>query len=378
MLQIPANDVFARRMRCNTLVKELTRHVVGPQKYCNVCGSDQSAVFAEMDRYGLPIRTAMCLHCGLIYLSDRLTAEGYSEFYATGMYRNLTSAFVGFDPNTQTIQRDQMAYATDLVRSLAGYVESMGGGGSLLDVGGSAGLVAREVGERFGLQPTVLDPAIDEIETARLAGLNGVVGSLETFETNKKYNLILLCRSIEHLFDLRGSLLKMRDLLADQGLLYIDIIDFVECCRLRGTSQLVTKLDHCYWLCQETAPRLFQSLGLEVVSANTAANPECIGYLLRRCEPKEAMASMDPMLHQILRRLREIDSDWRERASMPHGKMQQLRLAAYRLKRQGVRLIEALWRKSRSGPPVPSANHSSSYAHQINSRKSTIHTCANG
>ena len=121
-----------------------------------------------------------------------------------------------------------------MISSLAGFVEAVGVGCSLLDVGDSTGMVAREVAKRFGLEPTVLDPALDEIETAKRAGLDGIVGSLETFETTKKYHLILSCRSIEHLFDLRGSLLKMRDLLADQGLLYVDSIDFLECCRLRG------------------------------------------------------------------------------------------------------------------------------------------------
>jgi hypothetical protein len=52
------------------------------------------------------------------------------------------------------------------------------------------------------------------------------------------------------------------------------------------------------------------------------------------------------VLHQILRRLREIESDWRERASMPQGRAEHLRLAAYRLKRQLVRSITTLQNKS--------------------------------
>jgi hypothetical protein len=109
MLQIPAADLAKRRTRCNAFVKELTGRVVDSQKCCNVCDAEQSAVFANVDRYGLPVRTAMCLGCGLVYLTDRLTADGYAEFYVSGTYRRLTSAFVGIQPNTETIQRDQVA-----------------------------------------------------------------------------------------------------------------------------------------------------------------------------------------------------------------------------------------------------------------------------
>ena len=282
----------------------------------------------------------MCLSCGLIYLADHLSAEGYREFYATGTYRGLTSGFVGVQPSIEAIQRDQVQYASQLVKALNGYV-TRGGQGFLLDVGGSTGMIAKRVAENFGLHASVLDPATKEINAARAAGLDGIVGSLESFKSTRKYDLILLCRSLEHLFDLRASLLKMRELLRTGGLLYCDIIDFVECCRLRGAAEAISKIDHCYWLCQETAPRIFRSLGLQVVSVNVSTDPECIGYILESCEPMTSSESNEFALHRMLRQLRETDHDWRRQVTPLQTWTQRARKTGYRVRRNVYRSIGA-------------------------------------
>lgn len=117
--------------------------------------------------------------------------------------------------------------------------------------------MAREVAREFGLQGTVLDPATDEIEAARAAGLEAIVGSVEDWETEDRFDLILLCRSIEHLFDLKLSLSRIRGLLKPQGLFYCDIADFMEMCRMMGSPETFTKVDHCYWLTQFDRPSDF-------------------------------------------------------------------------------------------------------------------------
>src|SRR6185312_17125468 len=92
---ISAADLKKRRDRCQKVVGSLAEV---PRQFvtrCNACGSEHNAVIAYSDRYGLPIRTAMCTACGLVYLMDRLTQEGYSEFYKDGSYRKITSAFAG-------------------------------------------------------------------------------------------------------------------------------------------------------------------------------------------------------------------------------------------------------------------------------------------
>jgi SAM-dependent methyltransferase len=351
MFEISQIELEKRRARCGELIKGLEQREMHLQTHCNVCGSRQKAILADRDRYGLPIRTAMCLNCGLIYLADRPSAEDYTDFYATGTYRVLTSGFVGIHPSIESIQRDQFQYASQLIRALTGHVPR-DQQRCLLDVGGSAGIIAKRVAEYFGLHATVLDPAAKEINAARAAGLEGIVGSLESFKGSNRFDLILLCRSLEHLFDLRGSLLKIRDLLRPGGLLYCDIIDFVECCRLRGTPQAISKIDHCYWLCQESAPRIFRSIGLQAVSVNVSSDPECLGYLLESCDPVPLTASNEFAVHRILRQLREIDQDWRKEVSPLQILTHKVRKTFYGVRRSAYRSLRAAQRWMPSMSPV--------------------------
>jgi len=127
----------------------------------------------------------------------------------------------------------------------------------LLDVGGSAGQVALEFQNFLGVEATVLDPAEAEVAAAKRAGLETYTGSIEQWTSKERFDFILLCRTIEHVQDLRGVLARLRDLLTAEGLLYCDIVDFTEACGLMGHPE--AKIDHCYWMTQESAPGIFRA-----------------------------------------------------------------------------------------------------------------------
>lgn len=336
MFSIHPAELERRRARCRPVVESL-RHLRRESiALCNLCGSGRNAILAVCDRYGFSARTAMCLDCGLIYLADRLTPEGYTEFYARGAYRSISSGFNGADPKISGLQLDQLAYAAHAIASVEHYIPP--GPGRLLDVGGSTGIVARQFADHFGLTATVLDPAVREVAHARSLGLDAVIGSLESFETSERYQVILLCRSVEHLCDLRGALAHIRELLAPGGVLYCDVVDYLEDCRVMGAPQVVSKMDHCFWLCQETAPGIFRALGFEIVSVNVAYEPGVIGYVLRRGAECPAVCPPETV-DAVIRRLREIDADWRRLVRVPYDFRHRVRRAGYQLKRQLRRMM---------------------------------------
>ena len=49
---------------------------------CNLCGSDTHVEISRRDRYGFPAVLQLCAHCGLGFLSPRMTASEYRDFYA--------------------------------------------------------------------------------------------------------------------------------------------------------------------------------------------------------------------------------------------------------------------------------------------------------
>lgn len=353
MFVIHPSDLEQRRKRCrpeaNRLLRLPREHVVS----CNVCSSPRHSLVCATDRYGLPLRMALCLDCGLFYLVDRFSADGYSEFYAGGAYRTVSSQFNGVTHAIDEVQANQVGYARNLVRALAGFVAPRREG-KLLDVGGSAGIIARELAKEFGLRGTVLDPATEEVAAARAAGLDAIEGSLEDWNTTDRFDLILLCRSIEHLFDLRQSLSRIRSLLTPDGLFYCDIADFMEMCRLMGPPETFTKVDHCYWLTQSTALQIFRSLGFELVSMNIVSGVAQVGFLLRACEPSpEPLMSQSRTLAQV-EEIQLIEREWRAFGATSLGPKDWLRRKAYRIKRKIIRLFGS--RESvTAAKPVPVA-----------------------
>ncbi len=321
-----------RQRRCRSVVERILQFEREVVTVCNVCGSGRSAIIADHDRYGLPIRTAMCLDCGLIYVVDRLTAEGYAHFYGAGIYRALIARFKGKAQTIQQIRRAQIGYASRLAHTLQGYLPPADGA-RLLDVGGSTGLVAERFQKQFGFRATVIDPAPHEVTAAQSLGIDAVVSTLEGWETDHQYDLILLCRTVEHLFDLKAALQKVRGLLKPNGLFYCDIADFMETCRREGPPEAVTKIDHVFWLSQETAVRLFRSFGFEIVCMNLTLPPDQVGFLLRAGEPQPLEPLPPAWAERQMESFRTIRSLWQHGEANPHMPLDWLRTRLYRLRR---------------------------------------------
>jgi SAM-dependent methyltransferase len=330
---IHRTDLARRRQRCREAVERVSRLPREVVACCNMCGSVRRAVVATADRYGCKQRTAMCLDCGLLYIVDRISREGYNAFYEQGIYRSLVGGFKGASQTTERIRGAQVYYATTLVTAMQGLLP-VKRGAQLLDVGGSAGLVARRFADAFGYEPSLFDPAPDEVAAAKALGIEASVATIEDFRSDRKYDLILLCRTVEHLFDLRFALCKIRSLLAPDGLFYCDFSDFMEVCRREGPPEATTKVDHCYWLTQETAPALFRSMGFEVECINTTMSPEQVGFLLRPASPVELSGSALEWAEQQVRKLREIETDWQRDGQTPLDARDWIRTQGYRLKQR--------------------------------------------
>ena len=151
---IHPSELEQRRKRCATEVTRLVKFRRETVVSCNMCGSSRQTILNSRDRYGLPFRNALCIDCGLFYLVDRFEFSAYCDFYATGAYRTITCQFNGVTHTMGKVQSDQVDYAKSLVRVFRASCP-VSRSGKLLDVGGSAGIVAREVATQFGMHGTV-------------------------------------------------------------------------------------------------------------------------------------------------------------------------------------------------------------------------------
>jgi SAM-dependent methyltransferase len=96
---------------------------------------------------------------------------------------------------------------------------------SVLDVGGGTGEVS-SIFVRHGASGTVVDPDATSIEVAQKRGLEGFVGRIEDFETDRRFDLVLMLNLIEHVDDPIGVLRRAGELVSPGGLVWLQTPNF--------------------------------------------------------------------------------------------------------------------------------------------------------
>jgi 2-polyprenyl-3-methyl-5-hydroxy-6-metoxy-1,4-benzoquinol methylase len=269
---------------------------------CNLCGGSSFVVLTHRDRYGFPAQAHACNSCGLVFLNPRMTPQAYARFY-DGIYRPLVSAFHGRQIDAKTIQQEQRAYAAERAAFVRPFLEQATLR-SMLDIGGSTGVVAHHFAQQFGLDATLIDPAPLEVEEARRLGLETVTGLVEHHEFgSRRFDLVLICQTVDHLLDIRGVLDRVRHLLSLQGFLFIDIVDFRAAYLRNWSVEDAIKIDHPYYLTQETMTGYLRRAGFDILRTDYAADHLHVSYL---CWPDSQVANAIPRTDTVARLLREV------------------------------------------------------------------------
>jgi 2-polyprenyl-3-methyl-5-hydroxy-6-metoxy-1,4-benzoquinol methylase len=268
---------------------------------CNLCGEARFVVVTHRDRYGYDAQAHACSRCGLVFLNPRMTPAAYARFY-DGIYRPLVSAFHGRLIDAQTIQAEQHEYAVERAKLLRPFVHKSRGA-TLLDIGGSTGVVAHHFAREFGLDATVIDPAPLEIEQARRLGVDTIAGLVEQHDFgDRRFDAVIICQTVDHLLDVSGTLRRVRQLLAADGLLLVDIVDFRAAYLRNWSVEDAVKIDHPYYLTEPTMDAYLRRAGFDVRRVDYAADHLHVSYV---CTPTEPRAVL-PAVEEVAALLKEI------------------------------------------------------------------------
>lgn len=275
--------------------------------HCNLCGAIRFCTITWQDRYGYDCPCQLCLGCGLVFLSPRLTADEYRRFY-DGVYRPLVSAYHGRTIDAETVEDDQRTYTgwlrAFLEPALAGHQI-----GRLLDIGGSTGVVAESVSGALGCRGAVLDPAPAELDRAADRGLETVAGLLEDLDPARAgtCDLVLLCQTVDHLLDIAAALTKIRRILADDGHFYVDFVDFRAIALREGAVEEAVKVDHPFSLARQTMEAFLTVSGFEITAMCVLPDGHHVGCLCRKT-PARGLPDMTGYAEQALDELRAIQA----------------------------------------------------------------------
>lgn len=263
---------------------------------------------AWTDRYGYPVQSNLCLGCGLVFLSPRLTAGEYGRFY-DGIYRPLVSAYHGRLIDAITVEDEQKTYTRNLLRFLLPQIADHAVR-SLLDVGGSTGVIAEGLRDAIECEGVVLDPSPDELKRAEQRGLRTVCALVEEYDpaAGGRFDLVLLCQTVDHLLDVHGALSSIRQMMTEDGFFYVDFVDFETIVTRERAIEGAIKIDHPYYFTRETMEAYFRRVGFAIQAMMVMPDGHHVGYLCRRAEPIEDLGDLRPIAEAKLQRVRDIQA----------------------------------------------------------------------
>lgn len=274
---------------------------------CNLCGENYFVQITHQDRYGYEAPAFACGGCGLVFLNPRMNAQAYAEFYGR-VYRPLVSAYHGRIIDAKSIQDEQKAYAEERAGFLAPYIQSKESI-VLLDIGGSTGVIAKHFVDRFGYRGVVLDPSAEELAVAARLGLQVKQGFIEQSDFgSQKFDLILLCQTIDHLLDIATTLEKVRGWLADDGIFFVDIVDFRAGYLRKWQVSEAIKVDHPYYLTEASVETYLRRKGFEVLRKGYAADRLHVNYICRSVRPDEKFLPSASSVEELLREIRTVQN----------------------------------------------------------------------
>jgi SAM-dependent methyltransferase len=299
----PLDPRLARERRLNAVGFDADRLETEHASACNLCGSAFFTRIAHEDRYGLAVTTALCNDCGLVFLDPRPSAAAYTEFYRR-WYRPLTQAWSNTAHEPDARSAGQHAYAAALDHALLG-AHLAPHHRRLLDLGGSSGEVALHFRDHHDLEVICVDPSPTEIEEARAYGLDAMCATAEDFDPGgQRFDVILICQAVDHLLDPAGVLRRAHEWLTEDGLLFIDPLDFTAMCARVNYLQGTLKIDHPYYFTRTTMDLYLARAGFVPIFLDAAT-----GFHLRYLCRKATQANIRPAAdagaraYQAIRRL---------------------------------------------------------------------------
>jgi 2-polyprenyl-3-methyl-5-hydroxy-6-metoxy-1,4-benzoquinol methylase len=183
-----------------------------------MCASGRNRLFDRRRFHGHEVINRLCLNCGLVYQSPRMTEVETASFYAEE-YRLLNEGSI--DPTGHNIAT-QYARAESLLAFTQPLVEKIT---CHLDIGCSLGILLQRFTNTFHCQPIGIEPGEAHRDYACNNGLT-VYASLEALEKEREghFDLISMSHVLEHLPDPVDYLVHLREfLLTPDGWLLLEV-----------------------------------------------------------------------------------------------------------------------------------------------------------
>jgi len=232
---------------------------------CSICNSSKKELLGEKDRYGLYFSVNICIDCGLVYTSPRMTQAAYNEFYNTEyrkLYVGMATAGANFFENQKKKGKHIFNYFRDhqLLNENVKYV---------LEVGCGAGGIIDYFKDK-GYQVKGIDLGEEYINYGKKEyGLNLETATLADISNEEKPDIIIYSHIMEHILDVNKEIELIKLFTKKNTLVYIEVPSIKEIHKNYEANILrYLQNAHTFHFTLESLVNLMGKHGFELVEGN--------------------------------------------------------------------------------------------------------------
>ena len=256
---------------------------------CLFCGQDKFELLSEKDRYGLYAPVQICPNCGLIQTNPRMTKDSYREFYNCE-YRNL----YGEQGKSKQVFFDEQFMTGKFIYEVfgeCGLFKKDAKASLVLEVGCSAGGALKFFKDK-GYNIKGLDLGEEYLEYGKKNyALELQYGELASAKFEKAPDIIIYHHVFEHLLDPMDELKKIRETLADDGAIYIEVPGVMRTYESRSGGDFMKSLQnaHICYFTMNSLVNMISKAGFKplfvsecaIVIASKSEIPETSGHVFK-------------------------------------------------------------------------------------------------
>jgi 2-polyprenyl-3-methyl-5-hydroxy-6-metoxy-1,4-benzoquinol methylase len=193
---------------------------------CKLCQSSELKIISQKDKFKNDVITFICNNCGLVFTPPIINKEKYNEFYKSNDYINFKYQTV--EDYFRQKSEKQKERSENIFRFAKNFMRK---GCTVLDIGCGFGFFLRLVEKNknynnlVGIEPSVAvvkyiqkNFRYSKVEYHNLTFDNYCSGGI-----NKKFDFIVMSHVLEHILYPNDLLIKIKNLLAKDGFLYIEV-----------------------------------------------------------------------------------------------------------------------------------------------------------
>lgn len=240
------------------------------KRSCPICSCSQKTFIYEqnfgnkaialMDKYDVVI----CKDCGFVYAENIPSQQEFNNYYAV-------MSKYEFDYKAGLVSDDYINHFKKMAKLLIPYIKDKNA--KILDIGCSTGAFL-SILKAYGYQNLLgIDPSKSCVKTVKeLYDIKATASNVSVFKSNEKLDVIILSAVLEHFVDFTSCLQKIRSLLKDGGLLFIEIPDAERFDSYIFTPFQQFSIEHINYFSQYSAKNLLSKFSFKIIEMQKSEN----------------------------------------------------------------------------------------------------------